>query len=166
MIKFTESDVEQATLDWLEGLGYTPLNASEIAPDAPNSERQTYADIVLIDRLRSSLQTINPAIPPDAIEDAIKTVIRTHTPSLFENNRRFHKLLTDGVDVEYQAENRTIYDKVWLIDFTNPDNNDWLAVNQFYVKENKTPRIPDIVIFINGLPLAVIELKNPQNHRP
>ncbi len=86
---------------------------------------------------------------------------RTYTPSLFENNRRFHKLLTDGVDVEYQAEGRTIYDKVWLIDFTNLNNNDWLAVNQLYVKENKTPRIPDVVIFINGLPLGVIELKNP-----
>jgi len=157
----TESVVEEATLDWLEGLGYTPLNASEIAPDSSNSERQTYADIVLINRLRSALTTINDKIPSDAIEEAIRKVTRTDTPSLFENNRRFHKFLTDGVDVEYQAEGRTIYDKVWLIDFTNLNNNDWLAVNQLYVKENKTPRIPDVVIFINGLPLGVIELKNP-----
>lgn len=133
--KFTESIVEEATLEWLEGLGYTPLNASEIAPDSSNSERQTYADVVLIDRLRSALATINDKIPPDAIEEAIRKVTRTDTPNLFENNRRFHKLLTDGVDVEYQAENRTIYDKVWLIDFTNPNNNDWLAVNQFTVSE-------------------------------
>ncbi|HEY9651515.1 MAG TPA: type I restriction endonuclease subunit R [Coleofasciculaceae cyanobacterium] len=161
MSKFIESIVEEATLEWLEGLGYAPLQASEIAPDSSNSERQTYADIVLIDRLRSALATINDKIPSDAIEEAIRKVTRTDTPSLFENNRRFHKLLTDGVDVEYQAENRTIYDKVWLIDFTNPNNNNWLAVNQLYVKENKTPRIPDVVIFINGLPLGVIELKNP-----
>jgi|GEM_PF-2958064 len=106
------------------------------------------------------LETLN-YIPPDAIEDAIKNVTRTHTPSLFENNLRFHKLLTDAVDMEYQAENRTIYDKVRLIDFTNPDNNDWLAVNQFTVIENKNNRRPDVVIFINGLPLGVIELKNP-----
>ena len=158
---FSESIVEEATLEWLEGLGYITFNASEIAPDSPNSERQTYADIVLIDRFRLALQTINPNIPPDAIEEAIRKVSRTDTPSIFENNRRFHKLLTDGVDVEYQAENRTIYDKVWLIDFTNPNNNDWLAVNQLTVIENKNNRRPDVIIFINGLPLGVIELKNP-----
>nr|WP_228060566.1 MULTISPECIES: type I restriction endonuclease [unclassified Coleofasciculus] len=158
---FTESVVEEATIEWLESLGYTPIHASEIAPDSPNSERQTYSDVILTNRLRSSLTIINPNIPPDAIEDAIKKVTRTDTPNLFENNRRFHKLLTDGVDVEYQAENRTIYDKVWLIDFTNPDNNDWLAVNQLTVIENKNNRRPDVVIFINGLPIAVIELKNP-----
>ena len=161
MAKLNEDVVEQATLEWLETLGYTPLNASEIAPDSLNSERQTYADVVLIDRLRSALATINDKIPPDAIEEAIRKVTRTDTPSLFENNRRFHKLLTDGVDVEYQAEGRTIYDKVWLIDFTNPDNNDWLAVNQFTIIEKKNNRRPDVVIFINVLPLGVIELKNP-----
>jgi len=156
-----ESVVEEATLEWLEGLGYTTFNASEIAPDSSNSERQTYADVVLIDRLRTALATINNKVPPDAIEDAIKKVTCTDTPSLFENNRRFHKLLIDGIDVEYQAEGRTIYDKVWLIDFTNPNNNDWLAVNQFTVIENKNNRRPDVVIFINGLPIGVIELKNP-----
>ncbi|NEO97192.1 MAG: type I restriction endonuclease subunit R [Symploca sp. SIO2E9] len=161
MAKLNEDTVEQITLEWLTQLNYTTINSSEIAPDSSNSERQTFADIVLINRLRSALTTINPHIPLDAIADAIKKVIRTDTPNLFENNRRFHKLLTDGVDVEYQAENRTIYDKVWLIDFTNPDNNDWLAVNQFTVIENRNNRRPDIVIFINGLPLAVIELKNP-----
>ncbi|NER30503.1 MAG: type I restriction endonuclease subunit R [Symploca sp. SIO1C4] len=161
MAKLNEDTVEQITLEWLTQLNYTTLNSSEIAPDSSNSERQTFADIVLINRLHSALVTINLHIPLDAIADAIKKVIRTNTPNLFENNRRFHKLLTDGVDVEYQTENRTIYDKVWLIDFTNPDNNDWLAVNQFTVIENRNNRRPDIVIFINGLPLAVIELKNP-----
>lgn len=159
--QFTESIVEHATLEWLEGLGYNTFQASEIAPDSPNYERQTYADVVLIDRLRLALQTINNKIPSDAIEEAIRKVTRTDTPSLFENNRRFHKFLTDGIDVEYQENGRTKYDKVWLIDFTNPNNNDWLAVNQFTIIENKNNRRPDVLIFINGLPLGVIELKNP-----
>jgi type I restriction enzyme R subunit len=161
MRNFTESTVEKASLELLEGLGYTPLNASDTAPDSPNPERQTYADVILINRLRFALATINSNIPSDAIEDTIKKITRTDTPNLFENNRRFHKLLTDGIDVEYQADGCTIYDKVWLIDFTNPDNNDWLAVNQFTVIENKNNRRPDVVIFINGLPIGVIELKNP-----
>lgn len=159
--KLTEGDVEAATLEWFEQLNYTTLNASEIAPGEPNTERQNYADVVLINRLRSALETINAQIPADAIEEAIRKITRTDTPNLFENNRRFHTLLTDGVNVEYQTSERIIYDQVKLIDFTNPDNNDWLVVNQFTVIENKKERRPDVVVFINGLPLAVIELKNP-----
>ena len=162
MSKFTESIVEQATLKWFDALGYSILNASEIAPEEPNSERQTYAEVVLRDRLKTAIETINPDIPSGAIQDAIRKVTQTETPSLYENNRRFHKYLTDGVDVEYQAEEGyTKYDKVWLIDEQNLDNNNWLAVNQFTVIENKNHRRPDIVVFINGLPIAVIELKNP-----
>ncbi len=161
MSRFTESIVEQATLKWFDALGYSILNASEIAPEEPNSERQTYAEVVLRDRLKTAIETINPDIPADAIQDAIRKVTQTETPSLYENNRRFHKYLTDGVDVEYQAEEGyTKYDIVWLIDEQNPDNNNWLAVNQFTVIENKNHRRPDIVVFINGLPIAVIELKN------
>jgi type I site-specific restriction-modification system R (restriction) subunit len=161
MPSFSESIVEQATLEWFEALGYTILNASEIAPEEPNSERETYADVVLRDRLQTALVTINPDISANAIADAIRKVTQTETPSLYENNRRFHKFLTDGVDVEYQADGYTKYDKVWLIDFHQPENNDWLAVNQFTVIENKHNRRPDVVVFINGLPIAVIELKNP-----
>jgi type I restriction enzyme R subunit len=159
--QFTESIVEEATLEWFEQLDYTTLQASEIAPDSPNPERQTYADVVLLHRLRSSLEKINPKIPADAIEEAIRKITRSETPSLFENNRRFHKFLTDGIDVEYQTSERIVYDQVKLIDFTNPENNDWLVVNQFTVIEDKKQRRPDVVVFINGLPLAVIELKNP-----
>jgi type I restriction enzyme, R subunit len=161
MPSFTENIVEQATLDWLEQLGYTTFNATEIAPDEPNPERQTYTDVVLIERLRNALLIINPQIPLEAIEDAIKKVTRTTSPNLYENNRRFHKFLTDGVDVEYLANGRTIYDKVWLIDFNEPENNNWLALNQFTIIENRNNRRPDVIIFINGLPIAVIELKNP-----
>ncbi len=161
MAKLTEGDVEAATLEWFEQLNYTTFHASEIAPDEPNAERQDYADVVLINRLRSALEIINPQIPGDAIEEAVRKITRTDTPNLFENNRRFHKLLTDGVNVEYQTSERIVYDQVKLIDFTNPDNNDWLVVNQFTVIENKKDRRPDVVVFINGLPLGVIELKNP-----
>jgi len=159
----TESIVEEATLLWFKGLDYLTLHGRGIAPEQPNAERQTYADVVLEDRLRLQLIQINPKIPFDVIEAALRKVVNIglESPSLFENNRRFHKLLSNGIDVEYQAQGRVIYDKVWLIDFDNIDNNDWLAVNQFTIIENNRDRRPDVVIFINGLPLAVIELKNP-----
>ncbi|MBR8828706.1 MAG: type I restriction endonuclease subunit R [Gomphosphaeria aponina SAG 52.96 = DSM 107014] len=163
MSSFTESILEQATLDILSELGYTTLNANEIAPDSPNEERTTYSDIILTDRLQSALISINPNIPFNAIEEAIRKVSRTHSPSLIENNKQFHKYLTEGIDVEYSRENRIKYDKVWLIDFNNPENNNFLALNQFTVIENKHNRRPDVVIFINGIPIAVIELKNPSN---
>ena len=161
MAKLTESTVEQAALEWLSELGYTSLNGSQLAPDEPHAARQNYHDVILIDRLQNALQTINPHIPLAAIQDAIKKITRSETPILSENNRRFHKYLTDGVDVEYQEKGRTKYEKIWLIDFKQIHNNDWLAVNQFTVIENKNNRRPDVVIFINGLPIAVIELKNP-----
>ncbi|MBD2341444.1 type I restriction endonuclease subunit R [Calothrix sp. FACHB-156] len=161
MVKLTEGDVEAATLEWFAQLNYTTIHASEIAPGEPNAQRIDYADVVLINRLRSALETINPQIPADAIEEAIRKITRSDTANFFENNRRFHKLLTDGVNVEYQTSERIVYDQVQLIDFTNPDNNDWLVVNQFTVIENKKDRRPDVVVFINGLPLGVIELKNP-----
>ncbi len=158
----TESIVEEATLTWLEELGYTALNGPNIAPGEPNAERASYSDVVLAGRLRSALARINPDIPSDALDEVIRKITRSDTPNLFENNRRFHKLVTDGVDVEYHAnDGRIIHDKAWLIDFSDPGNNDWLAVNQFTVIENNTNRRCDVVIFVNGLPLGVIELKNP-----
>lgn len=155
MPTFTEDIVEQATFHWLAELGYTTHHATEI-----ETERQSYSDVILTERLENALKTINPHIPPSAIEDAIKKLTRTESPNLYENNRRFHQLLTNGVDVNYPKNDRTVYDKVWLIDFHNPNNNDWLALNQFTVIEGKHHRRPDIVIFINGIPIAVIELKN------
>lgn len=156
--KFTEGIVEEATLEWFEKLGYTTLHASE-------TQRQSYTDVILTNRLRESLQTINPDIPPDAIEEAIRKLTRSESPSLYENNRRFHKFLTDGINVEYQTSERVVYNQVYLIDFKNPDNNDWLVVNQFTVIEDKKERRPDVVVFINGLPIGVIELKNPTDEK-
>jgi type I restriction enzyme R subunit len=158
----SENTVEQAVLLLLGELGYTTLNGPNIAPGEPKAERASYSDVVLAGRLRSALARINPDIPSDALDEVIRKLSRSDTPNLFENNRRFHKQLTGGVDVEYHAsDDRIIHDKAWLIDFSDPSNNDWLAVNQFTVIENNTNRRCDVVIFLNGLPLGVIELKNP-----
>ncbi len=141
--------------------------APTIAPGEPSAERDTYNDVVLTQRLRTALTRINPHIPSDAIDEALRQVIRSESQNLVENNRRFYRFLTDGVPVTYQQgvgeatpeEYRTIHDQAWLIDFHQPNNNDWLAVNQFTIHENANRR-PDIILFLNGLPIAVIELKN------
>lgn len=159
--RITESVVEQAVLGWFESLGYQVLCGLEIAPEELTAERETYADVVLVDRLQSAIERLNPAIPPEAREDALRKVLRIHEPGIVTTNRAFHRLLTDGVDVEYPGEGgRVVGDKVWLLDFAKPENNDWLAVNQFTVVEDRHNRRPDVVVFVNGLPLVVIELKN------
>ncbi|PIQ82948.1 MAG: DEAD/DEAH box helicase [Candidatus Omnitrophica bacterium CG11_big_fil_rev_8_21_14_0_20_64_10] len=157
----TESVVEEAALQWLEELGYSILPGPEIEPEGLRQERASFGDVTLIERLRAALARINPGIPEDAREEAIRKLQRVEHPDLVENNRRFHRFLIDGVPVEYQAEGRTKHDQVWLVDFDHPENNDWLAVNQFTVMEERNHRRPDIAVFVNGLPLTVIELKDP-----
>ena len=158
--KFTESTVEEAVLEWAEGLAYAVQYGPEIAPDEPAAERESFGEVLLMGRLRDAIARINPKVPAEAQDEALRRVIRTETANLIENNRRFHRMLVDGIDVEYQADGRTVHDKVWLVDFVNLDNNDWLAVNQYTVIEDKHNRRPDVVLFVNGLPLVVIELKN------
>jgi type I restriction enzyme R subunit len=161
MTHFTESTIEETALDWLKDLGYTIVFGNDIAPDEPAAERENYGEVVLAGRLKAALERINPNIPPEALEDAFRKVTRPASPALVGNNRSFHKMLSDGIEVEYRTEDGRIKgDKVWLIDFENLDNNDWLAVNQFTVLENHINRRPDVVLFVNGLPLAVLELKN------
>lgn len=165
-MNITESEIEQATLNWFEGLGYSILNGPDIAPGELFAERTSYGEVLLEKRVRSALANINPAIPQEAIEDAFRKLTRTihESPLLAANNHRFHKMLTDGIDVEYKnSEGRIVGDKVWLVDFDKPDNNDWLVVNQFTVVEGQNNRRPDVVVFINGIPLGVIELKNPSD---
>ena len=158
-----ESEVEEATLEWLHDLGYTILHGPDILPGELNEERSSEKEIVLVKRLKRSLERINQHLPSKskeiAIDDAIKKLIRTQTPNLIFNNHIFHKMLVNGIDVEIKVDDKIKYEKVWLVDFENEneDNNDWLAVNQFTVKENEVRR-PDIVIFINGIPISVIEL--------
>ena len=162
--RITESVVEEAALSWFEELGYAVLSGPDIAPGELFSERGSYGDVILEGRLRSALTGINPGIPAEAIEDAYRKLTRTihESPLLYANNYSFHRKLVDGVDVEYRtSDGRITGDKVWLVDFHNADNNDWLIVNQFTVIEGQSNRRPDVIVFLNGLPVGVIELKNP-----
>lgn len=157
----TESEIEIYTLELLSELGYEKIYGPDIAPDGPKPERGLYSDIVLTARLKDAAARINPFVPDEAIEEAIKKIVRTATQDITVNNYNFHKLLTDGIDVSYKRKDGTTKsDKVWIIDFNEIDNNDFIAVNQFTVIENHHNRRPDIIIFVNGLPLVLFELKN------
>ncbi len=158
----SESTVESVALSWFKALGYTVLQGPGITPGEPSAERSDFGEVVLGNRLRAAVERLNPRVPELAREEAFRKVTRTETPSLVENNRRFHRLLTDGVDVEYRRPDGSMAgDKVWLFDFAHPERNDWLVVNQFTVIENNHNRRADLVVFVNGMPLAMLELKNP-----
>ena len=161
-IDVAESVVEQAALAWLESLDWRVARGPRIAPGAPGAERGDYGEVVLEQRLRDSLARLNSDIPTTALDDAFRRLIRPGGPTLEARNRAFHRLAIDGVTVEYRAgDGTTRGTQVQVLDFNSPANNDWLAVDQFTVVENRHERRPDIVLFVNGLPLAVIELKNP-----
>ena len=161
MPHITESHIEEAALEILDGLGYKILHGPDISPDGENPERSSYENVVLVERLKEAIDKLNPTIPDEAKERAIKQILRTESSKLVTNNKNFHNYLVNGVDVEYRYEGRIKGDIVKIFDFENPENNDFLAVNQFTVIEGSHNRRPDIVLFVNGLPLAVIELKNP-----
>lgn len=162
MSKLAESTVEEAALEIFEGLGYTVLHGPDIAPGELLSERASYSDVILVERLLLALERINPKLSPEAAQDVIRKVKRTESPSQCENNHRFHELLINGVDYEYRrADGSVSVGLASLIDFNDAANNDWLAVNQLTVIEDRNNRRPDVVVFVNGLPLAVIELKDP-----
>ncbi len=162
--RINEDSIEQMALAQLAELGWETAFGPELAFDGSKPERDptaNYGDVVLVERLRNALSRINAELPQAAVEEAVRKLLTTESPALIENNRRFHRMLTDGVDVSWMAPEGERHGKVWLVDRENPANNDWLAVNQFTVVENKHERRPDMVLFVNGLPLAVIELKNP-----
>ena len=162
MTTLTEADVEQAALDWLSGLGWQVLHGPDIAPETPDAERDDYRQVVLEHRLRGAIAELNPTLPPSTLDDACRKLTHPDGSTLEARNRAFHRMLVNGVEVEYpDADGRVRGDQVRVIDFEIPDKNNWLAVNQFTVTENKNNRRPDIVLFLNGLPLGVIELKNP-----
>ena len=163
---FSESVVEQAALAWLESLRYTIKQGPEIVPGELFAERQDYSQVVLEQRLRDALVRLNPDLPPETIDDAFRKITGPEGPTLEARNRVFHRQLVDGVTVEYRRPDGSIAGaQASVFDFEEPDNNDWLAINQFTVVENKHTRRPDIVLFINGLPLAVLELKNPADEK-
>ncbi|MFC7780356.1 type I restriction endonuclease subunit R [Legionella taurinensis] len=156
----TEDKLEQEMLTWLSEIDYNHVYGPTIACDGEAPERSNYQDILLIERLRRAINQLNPEVPPAAREDALQQVRDLNTPILLSANRRLHHYLVNGVPVQYQKDGETRGDFVRLIDFEIPSNNEWLAVNQFSIKGEKHTRRPDILLFINGLPLVLIELKN------
>lgn len=155
----TEDQIEQTALDYLQSLGYEYILGTDIGPDGDHPERQ-YDEVVLSNRLRDAIDRLNPSLPQEAKEDALKKVPRTESPNLLINNERIHRYMTNGVDVEVRTDGGIRGKQVKIIDFENPDNNEFLAVNQFTIIEGNTNKRPDVIIFVNGLPLVVIELKN------
>jgi len=161
MTKITESAIEKFAIELLEKQGYQYIYAPSIAPDSDTPERQSFKDVLLLDRLQTAVGRMNFNIPQAARDDAIKQIQRLNSPELIANNEAFHRMLTEGIKVSYQKDGHQRGDLVWLIDFKKPDNNDFLVINQFTVVDNDINKRPDIVLFINGLPLVVIEMKNP-----
>lgn len=157
----TEDQLEQETLGWLAAVGYSHLYGPDIAVDGDSPERSDYRQVVLVERLRAAVARLNPAIPLAAREDAIAQVLELGTPVLLAANRRFHQLLVTGVPVQYQKDGETRGDFVRLIDWAEPKHNEFLAINQFSIKGAHHTRRPDIILFVNGLPLVLLELKNP-----
>ena len=158
---FTESVVEDAALAWLESVGWSIRHGPEIAPGERAAERGDYGQVVLEQRLRDALAQLNRGLPAEALDDAFRKLTRPEGAELLARNRAVHRLLVDGVTVEYRtAEGAIRGAQAQVLDFENLTANDWLAVNQFSVVENKHSRRADIVLFVNGLPLAVVELKN------
>ncbi len=158
---FSEEIVENAAVEILKDLGWFYVHGDSIAPDGPSPLRQAYSDVVLLKRLEQAVEALNPTLPETVRNQAIGRVLASETGSLVEENRRIHRLLTEGVPVEYRAaDGRIVGDRVWLLDFDCPEANSWMAVNQFTVVQAGNNRRPDIVLFVNGLPLAVLELKN------
>lgn len=161
MTGFSEDVVEQASIEILQDLGWNYLHGTVIAPDGVAAERQAFSDVILLPRLEKAVADLNPTLPEAARSEAIRRLLTSETGSLVEENRRIHRLLTDGVPVEYRnGDGRIVGDKVWLLDLNKVEVNDWLAVNQFTVVEGSQNRRPDVILFVNGLPLAVLELKN------
>lgn len=170
MTRITEHSIEDFAIQLLEHLGYEYIYAPSIAHDGENPERSSYEEILLTQRMAEAVRRINPTVPAAAQEEAIKEIQRIHSPELLTNNESFHRLLTEGIKVSYQKDlpasagqaggREERGDLVWLIDFNTPENNDFIVANQFTVVEDGVNKRPDVILFVNGIPLVVIELKN------
>ncbi|MCW7494624.1 type I restriction endonuclease subunit R [Leptospira sp. 2 VSF19] len=159
--KLSEASVEQFVIDLLKEVGYAYVHGPDIAPDSDQPERETFEDVLLLKRLEESLLRINPTLPKESIEDAVKQIQRLNSRELIVNNHNFHRFLTEGIQVVYQKDGNSRGDLVSLLDFDTLENNEFLIINQFTVVENNVNKRPDLVIFINGIPLVLVELKNP-----
>lgn len=160
MSKITESEIELHAINILERQGYSYIYGPDIAPDSGNPERAGYDDVVLKNRLLIAATRVNPDLDPDIIEDAVKQIERINSPDLITNNETFHRMLTEGITVTRTVNGAERGDLVWLVDFDDPDNNDFAVANQITVIENGANKRPDMILYVNGLPLGVIELKN------
>lgn len=160
MALITEDHVELQSIEWFKDLGYAYACGYDIAPDGEAPERTDYRSVTLKDRLLSSLKRLNPEIPQSAIDTAFAQLINPNIPALMSCNRQVHSWITKGVKVTYHEGNQEVGKQLKVIDFENPENNDWLVVNQFTIHGVKQNRRPDVLVFLNGLPLGVIELKN------
>jgi len=158
-----EDQVEHLAIEWLKELGYDYLLGYDIAPDSSDPQRANYQEVLLSHRLQTALMKLNPTLPTTAIDEAVHLLEKPQHATLIQNNRAFHKMLLQGIAVEVKGEERSKGEVVKLIDFQNPVNNDFLVVNQFTIKGSKGNRRPDLIVFINGLPISVIELKNPED---
>jgi type I restriction enzyme R subunit len=160
MAIITEEQIEKIFIEELQQLGYDYLHGSHAHPEGEYVENDT-PGVVFKERLAAAIAKINPSVPAEGREEALRKVTRTDSPHLYQNNLTFHHYLTEGVEVEFRKDDRIVGDKVWLVDYENPESNDFLAVNQLKIIENNSIKIPDVILYINGLPLVVIELKNP-----
>jgi type I restriction enzyme R subunit len=161
MAKLCESAIEEMVIEELQSLGYTYISGVDLAPDAMNPERNSYGDVLLMGRLQTAVHKLNPTIPVDAIQGAVRKLSRIATSSLLADNEEFHKMLVDGVPVEYRKGSDIKGDSVRIVDFDCPLNNEFLVVNQYTVVQNNNNKRPDVLLFVNGIPLVIFELKNP-----
>lgn len=164
MFKYNESELEVATLEWLKDLDYDVMEGPDLAPTGDFPERNSFQDVVLIDRLHEALEKINPTFDLEVIDAAVQKILANASPNLILNNKQFHQLITNGIEIQVQGENGynpTV--SVHVFDFKQPQNNDFLAVNQFTVVEGQANKRPDVIVFVNGLPIVIIELKNATN---
>ena len=164
MSNFIEYHLEQAVMEWFQDLGYQTIYGPDISPGGSFSERESFGDVVLYDRLHSALKRVNRQYPDKVIDDLVKKITRHQSMSITQNNVAFFKMITDGIDVEIRKKDGNVKtEKAYIFDLTDIDNNEFLAVNQYTIIENGKERRPDVVVFINGIPLAIIELKNASN---
>jgi type I restriction enzyme, R subunit len=165
MKKITETTIELLFIEQLEELGYKYLYGPDIAFDGIKPERESYQDVLLKERIKSAIDRINPTVPEQAREQALKDVLRIATPDLLQTNEDFHNYLTNGIEVEYRTNEGERGDKIWLIDYNDISKNEFVVCNQFTVIEDNQNKRPDVILFINGIPLVVIELKNPADEK-
>lgn len=162
MSAFNENTVELAALEYFAELGYRTLHGPVLAPGEPGAERDSYEEVFLWGRLRDAIRRINPGTSPALVDEAIKRVRRAESQSPIDENYRLHQLIAEGVPVEHRDTDGALRTtRLWLVDFEQPESNDWVAINQFTIAENGKTRRPDVLVLVNGIPLALLELKNP-----